>query len=412
MKRVALPITLLVCLLAHATVATADQNPWSSEAMLGLRINSGDTRQSWLNGGLGKFRFDDSSESMPVFENLALALSYKPSLTSKAQVELFYHDDPDGRVALTQAFWQLNPISSNRWRSRYRVGLFHAPFSLENRGKLWLSTYTSRPSVINSWLGEELRTVGVEGIWTWRANAHSANRYSVIAAAFGFNDTAGSMLSWRGWANHNRQTGAAETLPLRWLPAFAEGQPFQNQAQEFEPFKEVDNRVGGYLGAEWRRNRQLRIQTVYFHNNANPRKIDQGQYGWRTQFTQLAVHWRFGQQWELLSQWMRGSTFMGNFGVDNDYDAAYLMLAKTMQQKHRFALRAERFNVDDKDYLGALDPNDEKGWAATAAYTFMPTRQLSLSLDYSHNDWSRASTGLARIAWEESQLSAAMRYLF
>lgn len=405
-------IGLIALLLAGNNFAHAEGNPWSVEGMLGLRFNSGDTRQSWLNGGLGKFRFDESSESTPVFENLALGLRYKPSLTASAHVELFYHDDPDGQVALTQAFWQYKPLTSSQWRSRYRAGIFHAPFSLENRGKFWVSTYTSRPSVINSWLGEELRTVGVEGIWTWRPNSHSESKYSVIAAAFGFNDTAGSMLSWRGWTNHNRQTGVGETLPLRWIPAFAYGQPFQRQGVEFEPFKEVDNRVGGYLGLEWRQARRLRVQGIYYHNNANPRKIDDGQYGWRTQFTQLAVHWRLPRQWEFLSQWMWGSTLMGNFGVDNDFDAAFIMLAKTLQEKHRFAVRTERFNVDDKDYLGILDANDEKGWAATAAYTFMPKKQLSLSLDYTHNDWSRASPWPTRIAWDETQLSIALRYLF
>ncbi|MFK7732334.1 MAG: hypothetical protein AB8B48_12015 [Pseudomonadales bacterium] len=403
---------LIALALACSNFVRAEENPWSIDAMLGLRFNSGDTRQSWLNGGLGKFRFDESSESAPVFENLALGLSYKPSLTTSAHVELFYHDDPDGRIALTQAFWQYKPLTSSRWRSRYRAGIFHAPFSLENRGKLWISTYTSRPSVINSWLGEELRTIGLEGIWTWRPSSHSANKYSVIAAVFGFNDPAASMLSWRGWANHNRQTGVGETLPLRWIPAFADGQSFQRQAQEFEPFKEVDNRMGGYLGLEWRRNRSLRIQAVYYDNNGDPKEIEEGQYAWHTRFTQLALHWRFGHHWEILSQWMWGNTVMGDFGVDNDFDAAYVMLAKTLQKKHRFALRSERFGVDDKDNLGVLDLNDEKGWAATAAYTFMPTNKLSLSLDYSHNDWSRASARPTRISWDESQLSLALRYLF
>ncbi|MEM8499988.1 MAG: hypothetical protein AAF542_18345 [Pseudomonadota bacterium] len=412
MSRLRIPVTLIGCLLFISSIARAEQSPWSVDAMVGLRFDSGDTRQSWLNGGLGKFRFDDSSESTPVFDNLALGLAYKPSLTTSVHAELFYHDDPDGDVALTQAFWQYKPLTSSRWRSRYRAGIFHAPFSLENRGKFWVSTYTTRPSVINSWLGEELRTIGIEGIWTWRPSTQSSNKYSVIAAVFGFNDPAGSMLSWRGWVNHNRQTGVGETLPLRDLPAFADGQPFQQQAVEFEPFKEVDNRVGGYLGIEWRRSRSLRVQAVYYHNNADPRTIEDGQYGWRTQFSQLAVHWRFAQQWELLSQWMWGSTVMGKFGVDNDFDAAYVMLAKTLQRKHRLALRAERFSVDDKDYLGVLDPNDEEGWAATVAYSFMPIKQLSLSLDYTHNDWSRASARPTRIAWEESQLSLALRYLF
>lgn len=394
---------------------SAAERKWSAELLVGGVLTTGDTAQSWLNGGMGKFRFDNNDDADFNIDHLAIGLRYKPNLQTSLVVDFFHHPDPDGEAALSQAFLQYKPLRSKHWRSRYRIGIFHAPFSLENRGKFWAPSYTATPSAINSWLGEELRTVGAEGIWTWSKTPRARDKLSIIGALFGANDPAGSMLSWRGWSSHNRQTGFGEKLPLRWLPAFDPGAVFENQARNFEPFKEVDNRVGAYTGFEWRRHKTLKLQTTVYHNNGDPNTIQNGQYTWRTQFVQLALHLRLRNNWEILSQVMDGRTVMGDHMVDNDFDAAYVMLAKTQRDKHRWAVRAERYNVDDKDAVGWQDPNDESGWAATVAYTFSPNKHWRLSADYNHNKWSRASympNNPARIRWTEKQLLLGAQYFF
>ena len=45
-----------------------------------------------------------------------------------------------------------------------KAGAFFPTISLENDDLGWTSPYTLTPSAINSWIGEELRTIGSEGI--------------------------------------------------------------------------------------------------------------------------------------------------------------------------------------------------------------------------------------------------------
>ena len=45
-----------------------------------------------------------------------------------------------------------------------KAGAFFPAISLENDDLGWTSPYTLTPSAINSWIGEELRTIGSEGI--------------------------------------------------------------------------------------------------------------------------------------------------------------------------------------------------------------------------------------------------------
>ena len=44
-----------------------------------------------------------------------------------------------------------------------KTGAFFPTISLENDDLGWTSPYTLTPSAINSWIGEELRTIGSEG---------------------------------------------------------------------------------------------------------------------------------------------------------------------------------------------------------------------------------------------------------
>ena len=45
-----------------------------------------------------------------------------------------------------------------------KTGAFFPTISLENDDLGWTSPYTLTPSAINSWIGEELRTIGSEAI--------------------------------------------------------------------------------------------------------------------------------------------------------------------------------------------------------------------------------------------------------
>ena len=45
-----------------------------------------------------------------------------------------------------------------------KTGAFFPTISLENDDLGWTSPYTLTPSAINSWIGDELRTIGSEAI--------------------------------------------------------------------------------------------------------------------------------------------------------------------------------------------------------------------------------------------------------
>ena len=76
-------------------------------------------------------------------------------------------------------------------------------------------TGTSRdsitPSAINSWIGEEVRPVAVEGTVAATLGEHKLRATAAIIAA---NDTAGTLLTFRGWALHDRTTLAFHRQPL------------------------------------------------------------------------------------------------------------------------------------------------------------------------------------------------------
>jgi hypothetical protein len=81
-------------------------------------------------------------------------------------------DDDRNPLDLTEAYLQFRPYPLNGYRFRLKAGAFHAPISLENRAAGWESPYTLSYSAINTWLGEELRTIGVEGQLDWLGRAH------------------------------------------------------------------------------------------------------------------------------------------------------------------------------------------------------------------------------------------------
>ena len=60
--------------------------------------------------------------------------------------------------------------------------------------------YTLSFSAINTWAGEELRTIGTQYTLDWLGIARGHRfEFNVSAAAFGWNDTAGTVLASRGW---------------------------------------------------------------------------------------------------------------------------------------------------------------------------------------------------------------------
>ncbi|QFU76265.1 hypothetical protein EY643_11665 [Halioglobus maricola] len=382
--------------------------------LVDTQLSFNDGEESWLQRGPGKFRYDESDSGDLQLNQLALGLRYSFNLESHIKIAAHYYPDPDSSVELTEAYWQHRSMNSKSWRSRYRIGAFHPEFSLENRGKFWTSPYTLNSSFINTWIGEEIRTIGAEGKWTWsgRDSKGTQHRVSFTGALFGFNDPMGAMISWRGWAGHDRQTGINGTLPARELPIL-EPQPGGSElSPDFEPFMEIDDRPGYYLAATWELPRTLEVQAVFYDNLADDELLEDGQYGWRTWFYQIGAKWQLPGDFTLLSQVLRGNTIMNVDVVDNDFESAYLMLVKT-HGRHRLAARWEYSEVIDLDDTD-IDYNDEEGDAWTLAYSYLLPKNWKFSIEGTR----RYSNQKSRIYFSEptrmteKQLLLSVRYYY
>jgi hypothetical protein len=185
------------------------------ELDLDLRAVSSDGRQSFLDNGLGKLRFDAKHEGIQL-GRLRAAWNQPLGEVFAAHVEASTWDDDDKNpIDLTEAFLEYRPYPQAGWRSRVRLGAFYPPMSLENRDRGWETPYTLTPSAISSWMGEELRTIGLEGQVDWLGTRQGQQfDFQLTGAVFGWNDPAGTMLAAHGFTFHDRQTRSLSVAGL------------------------------------------------------------------------------------------------------------------------------------------------------------------------------------------------------
>jgi hypothetical protein len=189
-------LTLLACaLLSVSARAEAD-----FDMTLDLRAVAADGLPSYLNGGLGKLRFDPAHDGLRLGQ-LRLAVRTPVTDTVGFTAEATTWGDHDKQALdLIEAVFDWRPLPSSAWRSEVRAGAFYAPISLENRMRGWRSPYTVSASAINTWVGEELRTLGVEYNLDYLGALEGRGLDAgLTVAAYGWNDPAGIVLALRGW---------------------------------------------------------------------------------------------------------------------------------------------------------------------------------------------------------------------
>jgi len=373
----------LICLatLTGAAFANAAERPgWSLDNLTHARASNSNGLDTWIEGGVGKLQSERNDSSATILSGFSA--TYRFGLTSALRVEGAVSSGPGQSIGVTEALWEFKPLSRGAWKPRYKVGAFHNPLSLEHSKEFWQPLYTVSSSMLNAWVGEELRTIGAETQWRWRPRRSSPHQVRLLGALFAGNDSAGAMLSWRGWAAHNRVSFLGETFDLPALPVIQPGAPFASQAPEYEPFVEVDDRVGYYVGASWQYKTKIGVHYQYYDNRGDPLALEDGQYAWDTTFHHLGLKWRPAPGLTLLVQAMTGNTVMGPWAVDNDFSTAFFLLSKS-HERHRFTGRVETFDVDDQDFLAVIDPGDESGTRLTLAYRYKFSDQMTLSVEAS-----------------------------
>jgi hypothetical protein len=248
-----------------------------------------------------------------------------------------------------------------------RAGLMWPPISLEHEGADWHVKDSITPSAINSWIGEEVRPVAAEGTISTSLGAH---KLRATAAIFAANDTAGTLLTFRGWALHDRTTLAFRGQPLPPLGPFT-----GHQAPFTHPLIDLHggfaHRPGYYAKLAWAPPVPLRLELFHYDNRVDPQTVTlTPEWGWRTRFDDAGLVADLGSGAELKAQALQGRTRMGfvmdgRRFVDERFRSAYAMLTKPIGNVG-LSVRAEAFDTSNRGSIWT-DEYGEHGWSAMIA---------------------------------------------
>ncbi|MCO7226464.1 hypothetical protein [Pleionea sp. CnH1-48] len=340
--------------------------------LVDIRATHTDSLQRYLDGGYGKFQYDDGSEFSLAHGAIDYRLDWDEHWSFHG-VSNLYADESRTDVGVSETYFRYRGVpTENGRRWQLKAGMLYPVISLENIATAWSSPYTLNYSTLNSWIGEEFRYLGVESQWTWLGKARNQKHdWRLSLALMSHNDTAGAMLAWHGWTSSSRQSLWHERLPLPDFPARSQ-YPLNQQAAESDPFLELDDRVGYHVSGEWNKHGKGFIRLGYYNNNADMRNVVNGQYAWGTEFFHGGIKWRLWGKTQLIAQWMQGQTAMtrlnGDIIVDNDYRNVFAALTRKFD-RHRVTFRLEDFSVTDKDTL-PMDGNGENGNGLTLSYAY------------------------------------------
>ena len=358
--------------------------PQAFSGYLDLRASAGDGEKSWLAGGFGKTRVSGDDARIRIGE---AALAWRPDFSwdLSGVLEGEIQPDHDHGVRLGEAYLKYKPLPVGGVRLSARAGLFYPPISLEHDGAFWTPTETITPSAINSWVGEEVKVVGIE------ASAHKdfgEQSIGATAGLFGFNDTSGTLLTTRGWSLDDVRTNASGRYRLPPLSDFLE----YGQANVTNPVREIDGRAGVYGRVDWSPTSRLALNAFYYDNLGDLTSVKKLQWAWDTRFLNLGASLMLDDNTRLLSQVMVGDTRMG-FGDPDDlwvntrFSAAYLMLTRWIGEDSvsgRFDVFSTRNQTDPEYGL-----TQERGWALTGAYRKKLTPHLTALAEVLHVDSNR-----------------------
>jgi len=318
-------------------------------------------------------------------------------------------EDEQNPVDVTEAFLEWRPYPQSQWRWRARLGAFYPPVSLENRGVGWQSLYSLSPSAINTWVGEEVRSIGVE-VSATSVGATLGRDIDIggVVGVYGWNDPIGVLLFERGWSLHDRTT-----------PLFGgTRRPFRMSDHDryIEPSHEIDDRPGYYGGVEakWRGQHVLRV--LHYDNRGDPAQRGYADDAWRTRFDALGASVALSDL-TLIAQAMRGDTSVGP-SVDGrgmliaDY-RAWFLLASYSFARHHMTLRHDRMHVGSTRGAEIFD-SEQRAHAWTVAYMYQHDEHWLAAAEWLRIDGSLAQRELIGLPAKaiEQQLQFVLRYSF
>jgi hypothetical protein len=263
----------------------------------------------------------------PVSSQIQLGVDWSPTPSFSTHVHLLARSQSGGRrdrVGVAEAYLEWNRHRDTD-RLRLRGGAFFLPTSRENVDALWENPYAISSSALNSWLGEELRPIGIDATYFRR-------RFFGGATVFRGNDTFGALPPVRGWTLDDHWTLLGEWVPV-------DGEDFTSVSAE------NDGRLGWSARGGWSGDRLL-VQLTRVDNRSDGE--DYGQlFNWGTYFDILGAEYTAGD-WTVAAEYGRGPTFLVVEGnrFTNDLDAGYLLVSKQWP-KVRTTVRLDSFSVDE-----------------------------------------------------------------
>ena len=356
------------------------------QAWADARLVSSNGEKGWLDGGFGKLRYGDETR----LDLAQVAVQWKPRFTDTLSANIVVQDVPDlaHPAGIEEAYLKWRPLPvvtpAGVYHFTVRAGQMFPPVSMEHDGAGWTPSRTLTPSAINSWVGEELLVEGVEASVITQAGDHGLG---ATIGVFSKDDTAGTLLAWRGWALHDISSDDNTTLPLPSGPQGYKAIFGLYQADASRPYDEVDHRLGYYARLDWRPPAAVAFNLEFYDNLGDPTAVRNAQWGWATRFWNLGTQYRLSDRDVLLSQVMTGDTHMGFTINANDlyaiaarFDSAYLMLSHDLGEGAKLTGRVDYFAVQDLS-LRRLDDNAEHGYALTVAWMRPLTAHLDFALE-------------------------------
>jgi hypothetical protein len=365
--------TVVLVVLAEASAHAQDIK---LHAYLDGRLVDAPAPGSYLDGGYGKTRYGSNNDGL-AFGGGAVVITAQPTPALFALADVQLETTNRHALELLEAYLRYRPVSTTRWRWWLQAGEFFPPISLENDGPGWTSPWTITPSAINSWVGEELRTLGAQASVQWRGQVQSLQ---ASAALFRNNDAAGDILAARGWS----LTDMAYGLGGRLRSPDATDDDGNREVERYNPFQRIGQHYGWHADLTWRAPGNTRVTVLHWDNRADPSAYntysgDERFFAWRTRFWSLGATTQTGPvTW--IAQDMRGDTsvepFAGGY-FRTRFQSAFL-LAGWNRGAWRPALRVEHFSADDPSQLPGL-PTGEHGNAITAALAWRPLTWLRVT---------------------------------
>lgn len=351
--------------LTAASQARADAVLFSRDTLSGivdLRLGAADGETAWIDGGLGKARFGDNAK--PALGEATLV--WNPRLSSRfgAVITGQSQQGQDRVVDFGEAYLTYRGDLAGGVRLNARAGLLWPQISLEHDGLEWSVPDTITPSAINSWVAEETKVVALEAT---ARGAIAGQGLTATVGVFTHGDTAGTLLTFRGWALHDLKSTASGDFPLPPLSPFMA----RRQAPFTTSIRELDGRAGVYGRLEWRPNASLALDVFGYDNDGDRTSVDNHEWSWETRFFNAGARWDLDEVTHLRAQVLQGETLMGysnarGVWIDLGFQSAYVSATRDLGPGSLTA-RLDQFSTSDRTNK-AVDNNAEHGWAALAAY--------------------------------------------